>query len=130
MKVEAGQPVTGQQAFDALAAEFAVQVAQFLNTDPACAGRVSSAACATLGGMAALGALSPVDAISLGRARERREVMAFLAGRRRMALTIAARNPDQAERARDFAQQIEVELDAIGQGLHEGASLMAETVAA
>ncbi len=75
--------------------------------------------------MAALGATAPIAAVAMGRRQERADVIAMLEGRKRAATTIAAKNPDQAERAQAIVQQIDVEIDAVRQGLHEGCAAMA-----
>lgn len=63
-----------------------------------------------------------VSVAKLAVAVERADTLGYLAGRRRAALTIADKNPDQAERARDIAQQIAVQIESIEQGLHDGAA--------
>lgn len=100
------------------------RVGQLLADDPVCIGRVSSETVAMIGEIAALGATSPLQALAMGRRHERADVIAWLEGRKRAAATIAAKNPDQAERAGAIVQQIDVEIDAVRQGLHEGCAAM------
>ena len=51
---------------------------------------------------------------------ERADVLAFLRKRRAAALTIASRNPEEADRAKIIADQIGIEIEMIEQGLHIG----------
>lgn len=82
-----------------------------------------------LADLSALGTLSPIDAVELGRMRERADTLAWLAGRKRAALTVAQTNPPEAERAKIIAQQVGVEMDSIFQGLHQGDALKAQDLA-
>lgn len=111
----AGAEVAFLQQFRALRGRFS----DLLGGDPVCQGRVAGGTVDLMGELAALGGLSPVQALALGRLQERADVLAFLDGRRRAARTVADKNPDQAERAGAIGQQIAVEIDAIVQGLHE-----------
>ena len=66
------------------------------------------------------GAIQESMAILGERSGERADVLAFLRKRRASALTIAARNPGEAERAKIIADQIGIEIEMIEQGLHVG----------
>lgn len=76
--------------------------------------------------MAAMGGVSPIDAVAMGRAQERADILAFLTGRKTAALTIADKHPEMGEgadthaRAKWAAEQIAIEIEAFEQGLHEG----------
>lgn len=97
-----------------------------LATDPVCDGRVTNASVDLLGTLIGFAHLSPMDAVQLGKARERDDVVAFLRKRQRAALTVANKNPEEADRAHAIAAQIGIEIEAIEQGLHDGDGLMAE----
>jgi hypothetical protein len=73
-----------------------------------------------LADLSALATISAIEAVELGQARERQDLLAYLRGRQRAAETVARNNPAEAERAKIIAQQIRVEIEAIEQGLHEG----------
>lgn len=100
------------------------RVTDLLRADPVCNGRVGGTTMDMIGEIAGMGGLSPVQALALGRVQERQDTIAFLEGRKRAAETIAEKNPDQADRARDFAQQITVEIESLLQGLHEEAGAL------
>lgn len=76
-----------------------------------------------LADIAMLSSISPLDAVELGQHRERSNVLAFLRSRRGAAETVARTNPAEEERARTIMQQINVEIESIEQGLHEGCAL-------
>ena len=57
---------------------------------------------------------------------ERDDTLAFLRKRRAAAEAVAARHPEEAERARFIVQNIGIQIEMIEQGLHVGdAALMA-----
>jgi hypothetical protein len=96
-----------------------------LNADPTCLGKITGTTLDMLGELAALGALSPLQALALGRVQERQDVLTFLEGRQRAAATIAAKSPENGDssdthfKAKWSAEQIGVEIESILQGLHE-----------
>lgn len=101
------------------------RASDLLNADPACQGKITGTTLDLLGEFAAMGGLSPLQALALGRVQERQDVVAFLEGRQRAAATIAAKNPENGDaadthyKAKWSAEQIGVEIDSIVQGLHE-----------
>lgn len=99
-----------------------------LANDPVCSGRVASGTVELLGSLVSLGQLSPLDAVQVGKARERADLLAFLRQRRRAAQATAVKQPENAEWASAIAAQIGVEIEAIEQGLHEGEGVAAAPV--
>lgn len=101
------------------------RASDLLGADPACNGKVTGTTLDLLGEIAALGGLSPMQAMALGRMQERQDTVAFLEGRRRAAEAIRAKNPENGDasdthfKAKWSAEQISVEIESITQGLHE-----------
>lgn len=101
------------------------RTSDLLGADTACSGKVTGTTLDMIGEFAALGGLSPLQALALGRVQERQDVLTFLEGRQRAAATIAAKNPENGDssdthfKAKWSAEQIGVEIESILQGLHE-----------
>ncbi|ABD25085.1 hypothetical protein Saro_0638 [Novosphingobium aromaticivorans DSM 12444] len=109
----------------ALAAAVRARVSGLLG-DGVHSGAVVSTAVDMVAELAAMGGVSPIEAVVMGRIQERADILAFLAGRRTAALTIADKHPEMGEgadthaRAKWAAEQIAIEIEAFEQGLHEG----------
>lgn len=59
-----------------------------------------------------------------GREAERADVLAYLRQRQRAATLVAARNPEEAERAHEIARSIGIQIEHIEAGLHEDSALV------
>lgn len=96
--------------------DFRARVALVLAEDPVCMGRVSPAAVAAIAREMEAAVAGALD----GVAPDIDDVIAWLERRRANAETMAARNPVEAERARDRARQLDIQIDELKAGMHRG----------
>lgn len=104
------------------------QVRAIIKDDRVMEGRIETSTLGRLSDIVGLGMMSPQQATLVGCDRERRDVLAYLRQRLRAAETVAARNPEEAERAKEIARSIGIQIEHIEQGLHEGSAAVQATL--